>query len=136
MSNTNDSNDNLCENCGEVIPPQRGRPPKYCVPCREHIKRNGAPSDSGTKKVAVPILEPLTVKDKIKQGDIVFRLHPLFKDQISQRRWAPDYRVLEVIGDTEIKVIRNKKAGYRILPFTADREKFYRKTGNDSVVAD
>lgn len=133
----------LCENCGGYFlkKPGRGRPPKVCEWSKEHnntgkfkpviqSEEGEVSTDTTTKKIYIPILQPVDV-DKIKVGDTLFsKPIGLFKKDISQRRFARPYSILD-ITESCIQI----KNGTEKFTITKDyaKERLYTKIGSESI---
>jgi hypothetical protein len=125
-----------CEVCGKEFEKKntRGRPPKSCYTCKEksekRIKQNKEvrekAGDNGL--TVVPIFEKITKPDSISRGDIVYSLPSFTEKELIRRRFALEYKVISVVGNT-VEVVRNSKAGYKNYATEVHFSRLYQKSG-------
>lgn len=126
-----------CEVCKREFekPNKRGRPPKICPSCKE--KRDAIQEEnrktremvsSDTSLTSVPVFTQAGDISEIEVGDVVYSLPSYTDNELSQRRFARDYKVLSIEGQN-VEVVRNLKQGYANYPAKVHFSRLFRKTG-------
>jgi len=109
-----------CAACGKHFAHAgRGRPPSSCSWIRELRKKQDVKFKKERKKarkndnlIEVPIFDSYSSAEELQKGNIVYVLATALNREVSQRRFAKEYKVTRVEDDT-VYVVRNAKMGHR-----------------------
>lgn len=129
-----------CKNCGGKFPyVVKGRPPTVCPWSREQA-RNSALARQKQRGTREPGATPVPVFMAVDfatlhKGDTVYRVSPLIKDDTLRRKYAYEYVVLGVSGNT-VTIRRSQKTGYvhHDIVVNKERSSLLTKSGVEYVV--
>lgn len=129
-----------CVRCGDSFSVKKSSTQElcdFCIKAEALAKEVNAPlasSVNSNPKIRVPLLEKLTSTADLKVGDFVYQKSDMFADDVSQRRFSREYKILKV-KDNDIRVVvnMNRKVSYKVWDFTAPVTDFYVRVGHETV---
>lgn len=125
-----------CEVCSKQFEKQnkRGRPPKVCPSCKEKqakraetrkIEKEQANENGLTP---VPVFSRAESPEEFSVGEVVYILPSFVKGEVSQRRFAKEYKIKSIEGQM-VEVVRHQKTHYVQHPAKTHFSRLLKKSG-------